>query len=311
MLLDVLDHLDLEAAVALRTVDHHGADAGLRQGIQTFAVFGLGADGGTDHKVLRIVFGGIWEVAVLAQVAAAGQCHQAAVLVYNGQLALLAGAQDLVGFQQADALLRRDKVGGHDVAQLQCVVELEVDVAVRDHADELAFDRTVFGDGDATEAVLVFDAVHVFYGVIGAQHQRVKDEAVFEAPHFAHLGDLLFDAAVVVDDSDAAAQGQCYGHAVLGHGVHGRADQRPPQRDVACQPGCQVNIGGAEIDVAGHQDDVVVGQRVRRALKELGCCVAVGIGHVDTSSWRLNERSPTSVSAGLRKLFLITSMGQI
>ena len=42
---------------------------------------------------------------------------------------------------------------------------------------------------------------------------------------------LIFCSTVVVEDSDAAAEGHGDGHVGFGHGVHRRGDQRGPQGD--------------------------------------------------------------------------------
>ena len=63
-----------------------------------------------------------------------------------------------------------------------------------------------------------------------------------------------------MDDADAALPGDGDGHAVLGDGIHGGADQRDVQMDLAGQAGVQIDVGGQHIAGSGDEQHIVKGQ---------------------------------------------------
>ena len=72
----------------------------------------------------------------------------------------------------------------------------------------------------------------------GLDGDRVHHHAGFEFLHLPHLRGLLVRLQVAVDDADAAGLRHGDRHLGLGHGVHGRGDDRDVERDLAGDAAC-------------------------------------------------------------------------
>ena len=185
----VLDHLDLVDRVALRGVQDDDVDPGLDQLPQPQLVGLARPHGGPDEQLLVPVLGGVGVAAVLLQVGPRHQRDELALVVDDGQLALLRLLEDGVGLPEGDAGLRGDQLiqPRHDRLELDAllagrVVE-EVDVARRHDAEQLAAELAVLGDGHAGEAALGLHLHHVVHAVARREHERVADEPVLVLLH--------------------------------------------------------------------------------------------------------------------------------
>ena len=164
----------------MRRVDDDEIDAGLDESREAFAVFRTGRDRRADSKLLALVFRRLGVVAVLLEVRAGHERHQATLRVDDGQLALLRLPEDRVRLGESHPLRRGDELGDHHVAERAVAAGLEIDVAIGDDADQSAAERAVFRDGNPGEAHLGLDAVDVGDRVVGAEDHGVGDEAVLE-----------------------------------------------------------------------------------------------------------------------------------
>ena len=80
-----------------------------------------------------------------------------------------------------------------------------------------------------------------------------------------------------MDDADAAELGHGDGHAAFGHGVHGGADERRVEGDVAGEPGGGGGVGREEVRIVHFEGDVIEGQGlVRERFHKFG---NVGVDH--------------------------------
>ena len=166
-------------------------------------------------------------------------------------------AEDLLGLGQGGALGGGDQVLlGHHVVDELGHIGLKLHVAVGDDTDETA----VVADGHAGDAVLGHQPVGLGQGVARAQPERVGDNAVLTALDHVHLLSLLADGHILMDDADAALPGDGDGHAVLGDGIHGGADQRNIQMNFTGQAGVQINVGGQHITGSRDEQHVIKGQ---------------------------------------------------
>ena len=98
-------------------------------------------------------------------------------------------------------------------------------------------------------------------GGMGMDGDRVHHHAELELLHLRHLGGLRLGIEVAVDHADAAGLGHGDGELRLGHGVHGRGEDRNMHAD---RPGdARADIDGAWQHVGGRRPDehVVKGQR--------------------------------------------------
>src|SRR5690606_1823637 len=78
-----------------------------------------------------------------------------------------------------------------------------------------------------------------------------------EALDLAHLGSLLLDGHVLVDDANAAFLSHGDGQTRLGDRVHGSGQQRNVQFDAAGQAGLQADILGQYLGITENEQDVV------------------------------------------------------
>ncbi len=72
------------------------------------------------------------------------------------------------------------------------------------------------------------------------------------------------DGEIAMHDADAALLRHGDGHARLGHGVHGRREQRGVQRDVARELRLRADLRGHHVAVGRHQQHIVEGEGFRK-----------------------------------------------
>lgn len=136
--LDVLDHLDLVHGVTLRRVEDDNVEAGINQLLETALVLGAGTNGSGGDELLGVgQLGGEGIVDVLHQIGAGEKRDEVAVLVNNGELALLGLLENRVGLGEVDAGAGSDQVGGHDDGDRVAVVVVELGVTRGDDTDDL------------------------------------------------------------------------------------------------------------------------------------------------------------------------------
>lgn len=138
--LDPLDHLNLEAAVALGGVKDNDVETGVDEELQALSVRLAGADGGSNNELLRVgLLASQRVVLVLKQIGSSEQGLEAALVVNDGKLALLGVAKDGVGFFKVDADLANNELGslGHDALE-RSGGRAELDIAASNNALQLA-----------------------------------------------------------------------------------------------------------------------------------------------------------------------------
>lgn len=137
-LLYPLDHVNLVHAVALAAVEDDNVEASINEQLQAVLVRRTSTNSSGTDKLLRVgQLGSEREVKVLAQIGARDHGHEVAILVDNGQFALLGLGQNAVGLGQLDTVGSRDEVRNHDVGHGLVDIVLELKVSVGDNAQEL------------------------------------------------------------------------------------------------------------------------------------------------------------------------------
>jgi len=180
------------------------------------------------------------------------------VPVHQGQLLDLVPAQQPQRRLRGDAHLRRDERRlGHHLRDAAPVVDFEAHVPVGDDADEHTL---AVGHRNPGDAVAGAQRVDVREGVLRRARHRVGNHPCLGALDHLHLRGLLLGCQVAVQHSHPALAGHRDGHPRLGDRVHGRGDQRHPQRDVARQPGRGVDLAGDDVGLRGQQQHVIEGQ---------------------------------------------------
>ena len=170
--------------------------------------------------------------------------------------------QDLARFVERRADRHRDEVLlRHHVGHGPLDVGLEAQVAVGEDADEPAFLAAVFGDRHAGDAVLAHQLQRFADATAGRERDRVDDHAALGPLDAIDFERLLVDRQVLVDDAQAAVLRHGDGHLGLGDRVHGGAQERHVQRDVAGQPGRDVDLRRHHGGMPWHEQDVVERER--------------------------------------------------
>lgn len=137
-LLDELDHLNLVHGVTLRRVENDDVKTGVNELLQAVLVLGTGTDGGGGDQLLGLgQLGSEGVVKVLHQVGARDKRDKVAVLVDDGELALLRLLKDGVGLGELDATLGSNEVGRHDLGDGVVLVVVELNVTRSDDTQEL------------------------------------------------------------------------------------------------------------------------------------------------------------------------------
>ena len=122
--------------------------------------------------------------------------------------------------------------GGHELGDLGVHVHAgHAVVTGSDDAQQVAVRGAVVRDGDGGEAVLRLQIQHVLQGLIRGQVGCRRHEAgLIALDPRDHCGFILHGLRSV-NERDAALFRQRDRHAVVGDGLHDRADQRDVERD--------------------------------------------------------------------------------
>lgn len=158
---------------------------------------------------------------------------------------------------------------------LWCVCRNRIeDILATHHAEEFSPNLARVGDGDAAEALFNLDLTNIPDLCIETKGEGICDEAVLEALHRLDHGRLLLNRAVVVDDADSSHKRHRNCDGRLGHGVHGRRDERAPQANVLRDARVSGHGRGGKVNVSWKHQEVVIGQ-ARLLLDEF--CESVAI----------------------------------
>ena len=242
----------------VRGVDDDHVHPGIRQRHGPIPLVTTGSHCGPDQQPPVGILGGIGVLFCLDEVLHRDQTGQATVTVDDRELL------DLVPSQQAErgfgghTLLSGDQWRfGHHLGDRPVLIDLETHVPVGDDADELA---GVVGDGQARDTEAGTHRVDLGQRVRRATGHRIGDHAGFGPLDRFHLPRLVLDREVAVQHTHPTCAGHRDGHAGFGDGVHRRAHQGHPQRDVAGQLRRGVHVARDHVGGRGQQQDVVKGE---------------------------------------------------
>mmetsp|Transcript_51612 Transcript_51612/g.109666 ORF Transcript_51612/g.109666 Transcript_51612/m.109666 type:complete len:535 (+) Transcript_51612:195-1799(+) len=256
------DHLVLEHAVTLAAVHDDSVNTSLNQGTNAVAISRSGAHSSSDHQVLAAILGGMGVVCILLQVSSGHKRNQALVLGDDRELALLGFLQDSVGVLQVDTLIGANQVAElcHNLADKDISSILhEVGIPASHEAEQCRLHLPVRGDRETGEAALLPQDVELLQSHVRDDADRAEDESGFVLLDFDHFRNLVSNGQIGVDHTDSTLQCEGDGHPGLGDRVHGAGDDGNLEPDVSGEVSVQLHITNAEVNVARHADEIVVG----------------------------------------------------
>ncbi|KAF5037374.1 hypothetical protein DSECCO2_565270 [anaerobic digester metagenome] len=252
--LDGADGVEDVSRVAVGGIEDQEVGPGGEQRLGPLVAVGADADGRAHAQPAVAVLAGVGVFADLLDVLDGNEPAQLAVFVHHQQLFDAVFVQVVLGFLERRAHRHGLEVfPGHDVADLGHGVLDEAHVAVGDDADEgVAVDH-----GQARDAVFAHDHQRLLHGHVGRHGDGRDDHAGFGLLDLLHLEPLLGDGHVLVHHADPAAAGQGNGHAGLGDGIHGGADEGDVELDVRGQPRGDVGFVREHFRVVRQEQHVV------------------------------------------------------
>ena len=243
-------------------VDGDGIDAPTDERLDAGLEIVADTDGGSAAQAPRFVAAGVGELLALLDVLHRDQPGEPAAAVDERQLLDAVTLEDRLGLVERGTDGCGDEAGRrHEVGDRAVVVGrlAEADVAVGQDADETSI---AIGDRHSGE----LEAVHHLLGLVqrrpGVERDRVGDHPALAALDLLHLGGLVLDRQIAVDDPDATLTGHGDGHPSLGHLVHRRRDEGDRQGDLGGERCRGVDGIRERLRVARDDDDVVERQRL-------------------------------------------------
>jgi hypothetical protein len=227
---------DLEHArrVAVSGVDDEDVCVRVRQRLRTLDRIGTDADGGAHAKSTLLVLRRVRMLDLLLDVLDRDQTLEPPVAVDHGQLLDLVAVKDLFSLGERRADRRSHKIArSHQRGDRLRDVVLEAQVAVGQDADEHI---VRVDDRHTADVVSTHQIERVRHKRVGRQRHRLDDHSRLAALDLVHLGDLILDREVAVNDPDAAFARERDRQARLRDGVHRRRDERDLERDAARDP---------------------------------------------------------------------------
>jgi hypothetical protein len=241
-------------------VDHDDVDLGVEQRLGAGETVLADAGGGGDPEAALGVLAGGGMGLGFFDILDRDQADAAVVLVDHQQLLDPVLVQQALGLVPLGPFLHRDQVvSGHELADRLAAVLGEAHVAVGQDANQrpgAALDHRNAGD-----AVALHQGQRIGQGLVGIDGDRVHHHAAFELLDLAHLVGLLLDREVLVDHAHAAGLGHGDGEPAIGHGIHGRGEQRDAQLDRAGQTRARVGLAGQDGGFRRLEKDVVESER--------------------------------------------------
>jgi hypothetical protein len=231
--------------MTVRGVDDEHVDAGIDQRARTIHRVSGDADRRAAAQSPERVLARVRVLDRLLNVLDGDEPLEPEVLVDDEQLLDLVPVQELARLVERGADRNREqRFLRHHVVDRPVDVGLEAQIAIRQDPDQPSFLAAILGNRHARDPVGLHQVERFVNPVGWRQRDRIDDHAALGALHPVHLRRLLFDRQVLVDDADAAELRHRDGKRRLGHGVHGRADQRHVQTDVASEARRDVDACG-------------------------------------------------------------------
>ena len=215
--------------MAVGGVDDQGVDTCIDERASALPRVVADAEGGGDAEAAPVVLRCVRELDLLLDVFDRDQPSQLSVAVDDRELLDLVAVEDRLGFGKGGADRRGDEVArGHQRRHRLDGIGGEPKVAVRQDPDERSL---VIGDRDTRDVVPGHQGEGLRHERVRRQRHRLDDHAGLAPLHLVHLGDLIVDREIAVEDADPALTRERDREPGLGDGVHRRRDNRNRKLD--------------------------------------------------------------------------------
>jgi hypothetical protein len=220
-----INHLIL---VAVRRIDDNGVDLGIDQRLGPRHRVASHADRGRNLEPTLAIKSRVRILDPLQNVLGRNQAPEPPAAVYYRQLLDTVLAEYLACAPERRALGRGNKaIGGHHLRHRQLPVVLEQQIALGQYAYK---PHLRVNDRQPGNPVLRHQLARLGNRLVRGYGYRLGNHARLGPLHSGDHGRLLLNRQILVNDPDAAGLGHSNRHPRLGHGVHGRADQRKLQQ---------------------------------------------------------------------------------
>mmetsp|Transcript_23398 Transcript_23398/g.40929 ORF Transcript_23398/g.40929 Transcript_23398/m.40929 type:complete len:274 (+) Transcript_23398:223-1044(+) len=239
-------------------VDHDHVDTGVHKRLGPLKARIPNGGGRSHAQTAQLILAGRGVQNRLFGIFQGQKAGQLAVPIGNEQFfnaARLHQADGLVpvgGFVQ-DGEVVRTHHDGHG----RRIVTGKAHVAIGNDAQNAAL---FIHHGEPRDTVAVLKGLGIGQGLIGAQCDRVVDDAAFKPFDAADLAGLRIDVQIAVNNAHATSLGHGNGHPPFGHGIHGRAEQRDVQIDALRDTGTGVSSGRQHTGRSRNQQDIIKGK---------------------------------------------------
>ena len=241
---------------------------GIYQGSGTIQYITRYTDGSGTQQTTILITGGIGILNSLFNILDGDESTQIAVRIHDGKLFNLMSGQDLLGFFQSSTDGSSYQILlGHHFLDLHIVIRQEAQVTVGDDAHQLA----LFTDRHAADAILAHQFIGIKDKMLRREMERIYNNTVLTSLDPIHFFHLLFDAHILMNNTDTAFPGNGNRHIRCGNSIHGSCHDGGVELDILGQPGRYIHLIGKYLRCSRNQQNIVKGQTfLAEFLSEVG-----------------------------------------
>ncbi|EPY30023.1 IMP dehydrogenase [Angomonas deanei] len=279
-LLHPLDEGDLVERVALGAIQHQHVHPSPHEGLHPALVVVPGASGGGTHEAAGLVQGTVRELTRPDSITAGDEVDHLIGVVENREVPVTAAVQHVHGLRQLNggALHRHVRPLRHDIPHRAVLILNVVDILGAHNPVQLAVGVATLRHENTTDPFCFFNVHNFVNGGIGGNRLGARNKPISERLDRLHHLHLTLHGTVVVEDTNAAHEGHRLRHFILGNGIHRAADDRNVEPYLLGELTGDIHVRGGEVNEAGEDDEVIVGEAV--LLEEVVGVLAVADGLV-------------------------------
>ena len=247
----------------VRRVDDDEIDAGVDQGFAAGVAGFADTGGGGDPQPALLVLASVGIGDGFLNVLHRDQADAPIVAIDHQKLFDPMLMQKPFCFVLADTLAHRDEpILGHQLGHFLPPVGGKAHVAIGENADQLAgmAVAAALHHRDAGNVIFLHQRQGVGERCVGMDGDRIDHHARFELLDLSDLRRLHRRIKIAMNDTDAARLRHGNRHVRLGHGIHGRSDNRDVERNSPRNAGADIHLRRQHIRQARLDQHIVEGQ---------------------------------------------------